>query len=301
MQDAHAHHDRLPPLNTLRAFEVTARHQSLTSAAEELALTPGAVSRQVKALEEALGVELFRRLPSSIELTDAGRMFLSYATSALAMVRAGAREISPKRSRLVLRVSMTFSQLWLIPRIAAFRSMHPSIDLHLRTVVEPMSEPADVAIVYHRAQDSLEGAEIFLPDRITAVCVPRLLLDTARPMLPTELLRLPMLLDTPDGWTWRQWCTAVNMPFEPRGGMITLDTDEAALRACLAGLGVAQATLSFVERELRSGELVAPCPGLVAVVGGYAAVVQTPSQVSGVFVDWLKQTSRLSQAAATAA
>src|SRR5688500_12725819 len=127
MHDNHARLDRLPPLNTLRAFEVTARHHSLTTAAEELALTPGAVSRQVKALEEALGVELFRRMPSSIELTEAGRMFLSYATSALAMIRAGAREISPKRSKLVLRVSITFSQLWLIPRIAGFRNMHPEI------------------------------------------------------------------------------------------------------------------------------------------------------------------------------
>jgi len=124
---------RLPPLNALRAFEVAARHKGYTGAAEELCVTRGAISRHVKLLEEHLGVQLFKRLPKGIELTDSGRKFLPILTEAFDHIADGARRISEDKSELRILCPPTISIRWLIPRLDQFRAAHPEIRIRLTT------------------------------------------------------------------------------------------------------------------------------------------------------------------------
>lgn len=281
---------RLPWLNTLVAFEAAARLGSLTLAASELHLTPGAVSRQVKQLEQALDAVLFVRSHNAIELTDAGRIFLAHANGALAQVRTGMRAVSGRTARLTIRAPLTLTQRWLIPRIDHFRRGHPGVDLRFQTISAATSERTDVEIKYVRGtpqRNDISG-EIFLIDRTAAVCRPELLVDGMSAITPEGVLSLPVLQDTADGWSWRQWCKAAGIAFQPNGDSMVFDTDEAAIDACLSGLGVAQANTAFVTSALEAGTIRHLCPSVDATLGAYYAVVNARSRVADSFVVWLK-------------
>jgi LysR family glycine cleavage system transcriptional activator len=273
MQKTHAGQPRFPSLNGLVVFEAAARRGSLTLAADELFVTPGAASRQVKALEQTLGVVLFRRRHNAIELTEAGRSFLGHVDKALRQVRAGVQEITAGRHRLIIQAPITMTQRWPIPRIDTFRQSYPKIDLHIR---------------YSRGEAEADDEEVFLTDETIPVCVPGLLAAALPPSSAAEVLRLPILLDTVDGWAWHRWCDAAGMAFRPTGGCIAFDTDEAAIDACLSGLGVAQANAAFVEPMLASGRLVRLCPAVRAPVGRYAAGIRQPSGAANSFLLWLR-------------
>lgn len=151
MQKTHAGQPRFPSLNGLVVFEAAARRGSLTLAADELFVTPGAASRQIKALEQTLGVVLFRRRHNAIELTEAGRSFLGHVDKALRQVRAGMQEIAAGRHRLIIQAPITMTQRWLIPRIESFRQSYPEIDLHIRSI-HSAQDDADIAIRYSRGR-----------------------------------------------------------------------------------------------------------------------------------------------------
>jgi len=286
MQKTHAGQFRLPSLNALVVFEAAARRGSLTLAAEELHVTPGAASRQVKALEQALGVELFRRRHNAIELTEAGRGFLGHVDKALGQVRTGIEELAASRQRLTIQAPITMTQRWLIPRIESFRQSHPEVDLHIRSI-HSLQGDADIDIRYSRGEVAEEDGEVFLVDETIPVCSPSVLRSGAAPASAEALLKLPILLDTIDGWAWHRWCDAAGTAFRPTDGCIAFDTDEAAIDACLSGLGVAQANAAFVEPMLAQGRLVWLCPAIRAPVGSYAAVARRPSRVATSFLNWL--------------
>lgn len=278
-------------LQALPAFAAASRTGSLTLAAEEMHLTPGAVSRQVKALEESLGVALFRRSHNAITLTDAGRQFLTHVTAALTTLETGSRAIRPERSRLVIQMPITLARRWLIPRLGSFREANPTIDLSIQSLALGATETPDVIVTYRRGVEAaLDSSGAFLTDRTIAVCSPRLLGGANAAVVPQTVLDLPILLDTADGWSWRRWCAAADIPFAPRGGSIAFDTDEASIDACVSGLGIGQASLFFVEKELRSGALIVLCPQISPVVGAY----ETSERVSGRppadrFFQWLTE------------
>lgn len=291
MQKAHAGQFRFPSLNALVVFEAAARRGSLTLAAEELHVTAGAASRQVKALEQALGVELFRRRHNAIELTEAGRGFLGHVDKALRQVRTGIQELAANRRRLTIHAPITMTHRWLIPRIESFRQRHPGVDLHIRSIHSPQGV-ADIDIRYSRG-DVVEGdGQVFLVDETIPVCSPSLLGSSAAPASAEAVLKLPLLLDTIDGWAWHRWCDAAGAAFRPMGGCIVFDTDEAAIDACLSGLGVAQANAAFVEPMLAQGRLICLCPAIRAPVGSYAAVVRRPSRMAASFLRWLAAQNR---------
>jgi LysR family glycine cleavage system transcriptional activator len=281
---------RLPWLNTLVAFEAAARLGSLTLAAAELNLTPGAVSRQVKQLEQALDAVLFGRSHNAIELTAAGRVFLSHTNAALAQVRAGMRAVSSQPAKLSIRAPLTLTQRWLIPRIDHFRRGHPGVDLRFQTISAAAGDRIDVEIKYVRdaPQKDDGNKEIFLVDRTAPVCRPELLAGGASPITPSDVLSLPVLQDTADGWSWRQWCKAAGIAYEPNGDSMVFDTDEASIDACLSGLGVAQANTAFVTAALEAGTIRHLCPSVDATLGAYYAVVHARSNVADAFVAWLK-------------
>jgi LysR family glycine cleavage system transcriptional activator len=286
MQKTHAGQFRFPSLNALVVFEAAARRGSLTLAAEELHVTAGAASRQVKALEQALGVELFRRRHNAIELTEAGRGFLHHVDQALGQVRTGIQELAASRQRLTIQAPITMTQRWLIPRIENFRQSHPEVDLHIRSIHSAKGD-ADIDIRYSRGELAEEDGQIFLVDRTIPVCSPSLLTSGTVPASAEDVLKLPILLDTIDGWAWHRWCDAAGTAFRPVGGSIAFDTDEAAIDACLSGLGVAQANAAFVEPMLAQGRLLWLCPAVRAPVGSYAAVARRPGRVATSFLRWL--------------
>lgn len=276
-----------PPLATLPAFSIAARTGSLTLAARELHLTPGAISRQIKSLEEALGLQLFHRRHNAISLTDAGRQYLTHVNAALATIDNGTRALLPDRVRLVIQAPITLARRWLIPRLGAYLQENPNVDLNIQSLALGASDVPDVTVTYRRGADDARFASAFLLDRTVAVCSPLLVGGTAKTMTPEALLDLPVLLDTSDAWSWRRWCEAADVAFQPRGGSITFDTDEASIDACITGLGIGQASPSLIERELREGQLILLCPNINPIVGAYEIAGSTPTDLAAGFNHWL--------------
>lgn len=289
MSIQHSENVRMPWLSALVAFEAAARLKSLKLAAIELNLTPGAISRQIKGLEQSLDVLLFSRRNNAIELTDYGRAFLVRVTAGLAEIRAGAKELSEKASVLTIRGPVTLTQRWLIPRIEGYKRENPNVDLRFRTINATGSDSIDVEIKYARGEPaSPDGlAEPFLLDT-TAPVGRRGLSGTEAIARPEDVLALPILQDTGDGWSWLQWTRHVGIPFVPKRRTMVFDTDEAAIDACLSGLGVAQVNTCFIAPLLRDGSLCRLWPDAEPVIGAYYAVSHTSSRVVKSFVTWLK-------------
>jgi LysR family transcriptional regulator, glycine cleavage system transcriptional activator len=287
MQISHAEPSRFPSLNTLPAFVAVARAGSLTLAAEELCLTPSAVSRQIKTLEDSLGATLFHRSHNAVALTESGRRFLAHARGALAQVEAGMREISLNRARLIVQAPITLTQRWLIPRIDSFRSRCPDADLSFRSQ-KLGAEAADLTVSYRRGTEGTTFENAVLIDRTVAVCAPRLLRGRADTLTPQTLFDLPVLLDTMDAWSWQQWAAAAGVAFQPRAGAISFDTDEAAIDACLSGLGVGQANPAFIENEISNGRLVMIDQAITALVGAYVISTEATTDLARQFLLWLR-------------
>jgi LysR family glycine cleavage system transcriptional activator len=274
-------------LATLPAFSIAARTGSLTVTAQELNLTPGAISRQIKSLEDMLGVPLFHRRHNAISLTDAGRQYLTHVNAALATIDNGTRALMPDRVRLVIQAPITIARRWLIPRLGAYLQENPSVDLSIQSLALGASDVPDITITYRRGSDEARFQSAFLVDRTVAVCSPILLGDAAKTMGPEALLDLPILLDTADAWSWRRWCGAADIEFQPRAGSLTFDTDEASIDACITGLGIGQASPALIEKELREGLLVVLCPHMNPIVGCYEISGQVVAGMAERFNKWL--------------
>ncbi|ASY56515.1 MULTISPECIES: LysR substrate-binding domain-containing protein [Sinorhizobium] len=278
---------KLPPLSTLPAFASAARTGSLTLTAREMNLTPGAISRQIKSLEDALGVSLFHRSHNAISLTDAGRQYLAHVSAALATIENGTRALQPDRATLVIQAPITLARRWLIPRLGSYRQDNPNVDLSIQSLALGATGVPDVVITYRRGTTEADFPVAFLLDRSIAVCSPLLSGGSGPHVQPQDLLDLPLLLDTADAWSWQRWCGAAQMAFKPRGGSIAFDTDEASIDACISGLGIGQASPSLIERELREGQLIALCPAINPIVGAYEISISTGTPSALAFNDWL--------------
>ncbi|MGO4622192.1 LysR family transcriptional regulator [Ensifer sp. 2YAB10] len=287
MRNPQSNRTKLPPLATLPAFSIAARTGSLTLTARELHLTPGAISRQIKSLEDTLGVQLFHRGHNAITLTDAGRQYLTHVNAALATLDNGTRSLLPDRVRLVIHAPITLARRWLIPRLGSFLQENPSVDPSIQSLALGASDVPDARIIYRRGSEEGRFSSAFLLDRTVAVCSPLLIGNVTTTVAPQALLDLPLLLDTADGWSWRRWCEAANIAFQPRSGSITFDTDEASIDACMNGLGIGQASPSLIERELREGQLIVLCPSIDPIVGAYEIAGTPTSAVATAFDRWL--------------
>lgn len=172
----------IPPLNPLRAFEVAARHLSFTRAAEELCVTPSAVSHQIKVLEENLGIALFVRDTKSLILTSAGKAYLPGVQEAFRQLVQATYRVQRERAVQALKLNLppTFAVKWLIPRMKRFMARHPDIDLRVSTsknMSDFERDDVDVEVRYGRGEYSGLHAELCLPVEVTPVCSPALLND----------------------------------------------------------------------------------------------------------------------------
>jgi LysR family transcriptional regulator, glycine cleavage system transcriptional activator len=266
----------LPPLTALRAFEAAARRKSFKLAANELHVTPSAVSHAVAALEEFLGVKLFHRRVRRLLLTDAGSAYLTPLTRAFDAISVATREVSArKRADLVTVASMpTFTRVWLMPRLKAFLDGQPDVDLRVRATVdfaEMVADDIDAAIAYGRGDWRGFVVDRLLEERMVPLCSPTLR-DGAPPLrTPADLAQHRLIHTETKLVTWAMWLEAagvadVNMHRGPR-----FNRADLALEAAIAGLGVALDNPMFAGPHLASGALVIPFEPSLALpdLGGY--------------------------------
>lgn len=254
---------RLPPLNTLRAFEAAARHMSFTKAAEELFVTQAAVSHQIKTLEDALGVKLFKRLNRALLLTEEGQTFIPSVRQALDLLLQGVNKISQVEATGALNVSTlpSFAAGWLVPRLDRFRKKHPEIDVRLTAgerLVDFARDDVDMAIRYGRGRYADLVSERFMEEEIFPVCSPKLMEEGDHPLKTPEDLRFHTLLhdDMPAGWA--QWLAAAGVEgVNPTQGPY-FDMSALVIQAAVQGQGVALGRSTLAASALESGLLVRP-------------------------------------------
>lgn len=294
---------RLPSLDLLRGFEVSARLLSFTRAGEELHLTQSAVSRQMKELEDQLGTPLFERRHRALALTDAGQQFYPVAAQVLAMMRAATDRLRANSGNRSLHVSTTagFASLWLIPRLAGFARTHPGVDVRISAEVRIQDlerDGVDVAIRYcPPAMAGADAIRLLFGERVFPVCSPKLLVDPKRPLRQVADLRRHVLLhvDDPDGrWPWlhwRVWLEVAGMQDLRPSGNLRFSGYEQVIPAAIAGHGVALGRTPLVSEGLASGELVAPFKHVAQTARAYFAKVSRNAagrpEVAD-FVAWLK-------------
>jgi LysR family glycine cleavage system transcriptional activator len=265
---------RLPPLNALRAFEAASRHASFTSAAQELHVSQGAISRHVATLEGWLKVQLFSRHPRGIELTPKGAAFFRIVRGALDQVEYGARQLSekPDRRTLRLKVPPTFGIRWLVPRLARFHAFSPDIDVQIMTSHQPVNfNREDVDACVHSDRQPLPDAtsrplfgEVLLP-----VCSPSLLAKGPRMKAPADLGRQVLVCSLHRPRDWPTWLEAAGAAHIDGNSGIKVENSALAYQAAIDGLGIVIAQRSFVEDDLKSMRLVAPFPLEVPGDGAY--------------------------------
>ena len=189
---------RLPPLNALKAFEAAARHESFTRAAEELSVTQGAVSHQVKALELQLGVKLFNRERQRLVITEAGREYLTVLRDALDRIAVGTERLLQRQSSGVLTVSTSpdFAAKWLVNRLGRFAEDHPSIDLRVSATLHHVDfAREDVDLAVRHGDGNWPGLDVarLSAEHLFAVCSPKLLAGRTRLAKPSDVLKFPLL------------------------------------------------------------------------------------------------------------
>jgi LysR family glycine cleavage system transcriptional activator len=258
---------KLAHLNALRAFEAVARHLSFAKAASELSVTPGAISQQVKLLEDYYGVELFRRNGRQISLTDQAAAILPELSTAFdLLVRATTRLQSQGMGGIVsVTVPPTFAVKWLAQRLGDFTLAHPGVQIRVESterLVDLRREQADIAIRYGDGLWDGHHADHLFDERLMPVCSPvyleahpmNSLADLATARLIQDRTMLSTRLDFPD---WNSWLADVGVE-APEEGALQFSSSLAAIQAAIDGHGVILGRSALIGEELKSGRLIAP-------------------------------------------
>jgi LysR family glycine cleavage system transcriptional activator len=255
---------RLPPLTWLRSFEAAARHVSFSLAAEELGVTPSAVSQQVHLLEEHLGRLLFHRLPRGLRLAEAGQSYLPLLNAVFERLSYGTTEIFGERSdkRVSVRSTVAFAAYWLAPRLTRFRAAHPDFELRLTSSIWSAEFPdpgIDLEIRFGNGDWPGLTAERLTWDRVFPVCSPTVAAGPPRLSRPAGLAGHALLHTIGFREDWRQWLKAAgaDQQVDARGGL-ECDTAVIALELAMLGEGIALGRSCFVDGLLATGRLVAP-------------------------------------------
>jgi LysR family glycine cleavage system transcriptional activator len=252
----------LPPLNGLKAFEAAARSESFTRAAEELCVTQGAVSHQVKSLEATLGIKLFSRERQRLILTDAGREYLTVVRDAFDRIAAGTERVVQRQNAGALTVSTSpdFAAKWLVNRLGRFAEAHPTIDLRVSATMHHVDfarEDVDVAVRHGAGNwDGLDAVRL-CSEELFPVCSPKLISGRNRIAKPSDLLKFP-LLHLDDWKAWSKWFNSAGISdFKmPRGP--ALNRASMLIDAAIDGQGVALARTALAAWDLINGRLARP-------------------------------------------
>ncbi len=296
----------LPSLDLLRGFEAAARHLSFTRAAAELFVTQSAVSRQIKALEDQIGVPLFRRMNRTLELTEAGQALYRSTGLALKLVDGAVEKLRARPAARMLTVTATvsFASLWLVPRLAGFRKLHSGIDVRIAAddaLLELDRGDIDIAVRFCEPGEAPEGAQPFAREEVFPVCSPKLVAARRHPLRTPRDLRHHVLLHLDDArarwpWlAWKQWFVAMQVPELEPAGELRFSHYDQMIRAAIDGEGVALGRMPLLQRILRARQLVAPFDSRSASSRQYfvaitAAAAKRPEARQ--FADWLIEEAR---------
>jgi LysR family glycine cleavage system transcriptional activator len=308
-----------PPLNALRAFEAAARQLSFKKAAEELHVTPAAISHQIKLIEETLGVTLFHRLTRAISLSSAGQTLLPKLSAGFAQIAAAVEQVRAHENdgTLTVNAPTSFAAKWLMPRLHRFVSNHPEIDIRIVAsmrfvdahphdaalhLTDREAGPLDADIDIRFGNGSYPHCRVDLLFRVsvTPLCSPKLL-EGIRPLRKPEDLRHHLLLhddtqfgrdDRPD---WVHWLKGVGADdVDPRRGLHFNHT-MLGLEAAIDGLGVVLSTKELAARDLDAGRLVAPFDHSMLLPDSYYLVTAENAAVRpkiSAFRNWLLEEAR---------
>ncbi|WP_251975713.1 LysR substrate-binding domain-containing protein [Salinicola avicenniae] len=310
------------PLNALRAFAEAARAESFKQAAAHLGVTPGAVSRQVKQLEDRLGVPLFARHASGVQLNEIGRQLARDIDGGLERIAAGVRTAQERASaryqqvpRLTISAPPTFAQLWLLPRLSEFESRVGGVEISL-DASQSLSLPAwqadgaRLAIRYGRGPWPAFNSQRLFGDELFPVCAPALWPPDARPMTPDDLAHHTLLevrWDSPQGVAfpgWREWLAAAGIADRVPPPQRHYSLSGLALDQAIAGRGIMLANHPIVMDRLESGVLVRPFGERFVLASPLTYDLLTPKSgevppAVARFIDWLLNEAALFDAATT--
>nr|WP_294863544.1 transcriptional regulator GcvA [uncultured Pseudogulbenkiania sp.] len=265
-----------PPLNALRIFEAAARLESFSAAANELFITHGAVSKQIKQLEEWLGVKLFDRTGGRVKLSDTGWRYLIQVQDGLDLIaNATSQLLQPDRlRRLTVNSTPTFARHWLLPRLTQFRDAYPDVELHLVTSdrdIGRLDTPFDIAI--RRGPGDWPGhiAKPFLEEWELPLCSPALL-ERAPVASPADLARHTLLYADTRPTAWQRWLTLAGVPDLKPASTLHFDRFSLALEAAMDGLGVVLGPMPMAQDEIARGRLTTPLSSPIVPVRAYCWV-----------------------------
>ena len=253
---------RLPPLNALKAFEAAARHESFTRAAEELSVTQGAVSHQVKALEQVLGLKLFNRERQRLVITEAGRDYFNVVRDAFDRIAVGTEQLLQRQNAGVLTVSTSpdFAAKWLVHRLGHFIEKHPEIDLRVSASLHHVDfarEEVDLAVRHGDGDWPGLDAVLLSTEQVFPVCSPKLLAGRRGPVKLNDLLKYP-LIHTGDRSMWMRWLEAAGISGKAAIHGPVMNRDAITLDAAINGQGIALTRTTLAAWDLINGRLTRP-------------------------------------------
>jgi len=291
----------IPSLNSLILFEASARLGTLTSAANELCVSPTAVSKQIKQLEAFLNTKLFIRKKTGLELTKKGQTYLKSVSQALTLLAEESQKMDDKVSPmpLNLEIGACFSHFWLIPHLDDFRDKYPDIMLNIsinneRNMSEVKSDEYDVAFYYASLKTSYKNNFLLFNERMLLVCSPSFL--TKRPEIRDlkNIWQQPLLglKDTPDFWeNWQTWAAHTGIDYQEPLNEIQMDDQIAVVHAAQNGLGIALAWDWHVKELIAEGSLIAITPTVECNNNAFFLTRTENANLysSECFIDWVME------------
>ncbi|NRQ44110.1 transcriptional regulator GcvA [Rheinheimera sp. YQF-2] len=295
---------RLPPLNALKAFETAARHLSFTKAAEEMYVTQAAISHQIKALEDHLGLKLFMRKNRSLLLTEEGQSYFLDIKEIFLQLHESTEKLLARGAKGSLTVSLqpSFAIQWLVPRLNQFSEQHPDIDVRIKAVdldEGSLTDDVDVAIYYGRGSWRNLHADKLHTEYLLPVCSP-LLLNSSKPLQEPTDLQYHNLLHDGSRRAWKAWFTTQNFKhFNVNQGPI-FSHSSMVLQAAIHGQGVALAHNVLARPDINSGRLIVPFNHVLISKDAYYLVCRESQTELGkitAFRQWMVSMVEAEQAA----
>jgi LysR family glycine cleavage system transcriptional activator len=289
---------RLPPLSSLRAFEAAARHGSFKRAADELAVTPTAISHRIRVLEDHTGLRLFVRQVRQVALTDAGAQLypvLRQGFDAIEAVLARLTQVH-RRERVTVSATHAFTAKWLVPRVARFHALHPDIDLQLHASDETVDFDAhgvDIAVRYGNGPYPGLAAEVMFADTYAPVVNPILQVRTVADLQAAPLIHFDWKKASAANPTWETWFARTGLAPDASRGQLRYSDEGHAIQAAVAGQGVALLSLALVAEEIAAGYLVQPFgPAIPGYTYHLAMRAEPPRPAALAVTDWLRRESQ---------
>lgn len=272
---------RLPPIKAIACFEAVARHLSFLRAADELLVTPPAISQQVKLLEEFLGTRLFHRLNRRIALTDDGERYRKSLTSAFVAIGEATLEVSKRRGheKLLIRSTPSFATQWLMPRLPDFVARNPDLNIEIDSSTETTDFRCDQVDLEIRGGDGSWpelSVEPLTCDRVIPMCSPTLLSSVRNLSEPEDLVVKNLIHSLKMPIKWNQWLELNKIGGVDLSRGLRFTRSHMAIQAAVNGLGIVLELDGLAQSELASGDLVEPFPHLSSIELRYHWLVCPP-------------------------